>query len=133
VLTGTVPFGPDAFLTYRRLAVGAAGYGLPAFLYGVVAVAGGGRREVGAALVGGVLSTFAVVLFLTARSGWLAVLDAPVYAAAALVVYALGSTLGGAGAVGAMLLEAEPEGHEDGTGIEIEAASEFIWGEPPEK
>jgi hypothetical protein len=139
VLTGTFQFHPDAVRTYRRVAVSAAGYGLPAFLLGVVVVTGGERWGIVAALVGGLLSTFAVVLFLTAYFGPWEVFAAPVYVEASIAVYALGTVLGVVGGGGSILLEVDPDpdpdpdAGRDGREIEIGAESEFIWGEPPEE
>jgi hypothetical protein len=136
VLIETFEFEPEAFLTYQRIGIGVAGYGLPVFLYGVVVLGGGGRRETEAALVGGLLSTFAVILFVIAYSGRWEALASPAYTAGALSVYGFGTTLCSVGAGRAVFPEGAPDdgGADPGAdpGIEIEAESEFIWGDPPE-
>lgn len=132
-LTETFRFDPDAVRTYRGVAVGMAGYGLPAFLLGLVVVSGGGKPEIKVALVGGLLSTVGAFLLLTARFGPWEVLASPVYVVVALAVYALGASVGSVGAAGAMLLGTESDERDDRTGIETEAESEFVWGEPPEE
>lgn len=124
VLTETFPFEPEAFVTYRRAAAGLAGYGLPAFLYGLVVVAGGSSRAVEVGVLGVVLSAVAVFAFFLAYPTEWDLATAPIYVLGTLGTYALGAMLGSFAAGGAMLARLDAEEPDDETG--------FVWGNPPE-
>jgi hypothetical protein len=125
VLTEAFAFEEGAFLTYRRVAVGLAGYGLPAFLHGVVLVSGGHSRAGEVGVIGVVLSALAVFAFFAAYpEGWSLAAE-PRYVIGTLAVYVLGAMLGSFAAGGAMLASRESDD---------DSAEEtgFIWGDPPE-
>lgn len=123
VLTETFRFDPESLLTYRRAAAGLAGYGLPAFLYGLVVVADGSSRAVEVGVLGVVLSAVAVfAFFLAYPTGW-DLAAAPLYVLGTLAAYALGVMLGSFAAGGAILARLDTEEPDEETG--------FIWGTPP--
>lgn len=124
VLTEWYRFDESVFLTYRRAAVGFAGYGLPAFLYGLVVVMEGGKRAVEVGVAGVLLSAAAVVaFFFTYPAGW-ALQANPIFVGGTLGVYVLGAMLTSFAAGGAMFATLDEDDEPD------EEAG-FIWGEPP--
>jgi hypothetical protein len=124
VLTETFRFDPDAFLTYRRAAAGLAGYGLPAFLYGLVVVAGGNSRAAEVGVVGVLLSGLAVFAFFLAYPTQWDLATSPTYVVGTLAAYGLGVMLSSFAAGGAMLARLDADDADDETG--------FVWGDPPE-
>jgi hypothetical protein len=126
VLAGTSRFDPAAVRTYRRIAVGIVGYGLPVFLCGLVVVEDGSVRAVEVAAVGVLLSTLAVVALLAVYPERWSPTAGPVGPMGAAAVYGLGTLLCAAAAYATMLTGPARDGER---GADDE--SEFVWGKPP--
>lgn len=119
-VTLTVPFEPGPLVTYQKLAAGLAGYGFPAFLYGLVIVLRGETWVTYVSLLGVLACALAVLLFLGTYPTQWDLATAPEYVVAGLGTYCLGAMLCSFGAGGAVGCPASDE--EDG----------FVWGDPPE-
>jgi hypothetical protein len=150
VLTETFRFDAGAFWTYRTLAGGLVGYGLPASLYGVVVTRdGGAARTADVGMAGVVLAAFAgIAFFLTYPEQWHGG-GAVSTVAPTLAIYALGVLLCTSAAGGTVLADRDAvaddgtaaaghdatEDRDDGTVPTHPDADEetgFIWGSPPE-
>ena len=145
LVTETFQFEEGAFLAYRRAAAGFAGYGLPAFLYGLVVTMEGNTRTVAVGVVGVLLSALAVFAFFTAYPGQWDLATSPTFVVGSLAVYGVGAMLSSFAAGGAMLARIDEEyqpGEERETGPETETETEaetetetetgFVWGDPPD-
>ena len=103
VLTETFRFDTGAVWTYRRIGGGLAGYGLPAFLYGLVVASGGDSRAIDVGVVGLLFSVLAVfAFFVTYPVGW-DVATSPALVGGTLAVYTIGAMFGAFAAGGAVL------------------------------
>ena len=116
----SVEYGTGAFWTYRTLAGGIAGLGLPAFLLGLVVALPEVRRNTYVSLVGSLLCAAGIVLSLATYPDQWNVAGSPDYVVETVTVYGLGAMLRSA-AGGAVNCHFE---NEEITG--------FIRGSPPE-
>ena len=157
VLTETFRFDAGAFWTYRTIAGGLVGYGLPALLYGIAVATSDdegedefeNRRATDVGVVGVLLAALAVIaFFLTYPEQWHGG-GAVSTVAPTLAVYALGVLLCTSAAGGTVLADRDA-GADDGTAAAGHDATEdrddgtvpthpdadeetgFIWGSPPE-
>lgn len=121
VVSVTVPLDPEVVLVYRELAVGLAGYGLPAFLSGLVVSRRGEAWVEYASLLGVLACSFAVLLFVWAYPTRWNVTGGSGYVIAGPVSYGLGTMLCALGVGGAI-----------GCSTPQDGADEFIWGDPPD-
>lgn len=121
VATVTLPLDPAFVPIYRELAVGLAGYGLPAILAGLVVAQRSEAWVDYVSLLGVLACSLAVLLFVwTYPTRW-NVADGSGYVIAGLVSYCLGVMLCAFGVGGAAACPDARDGEE-----------EFIWGNPPE-
>jgi hypothetical protein len=119
VLTETFRFDTGAVWTYRRIGGGLAGYGLPAFLYGLVVASGGDSRAIDVGVVGLLFSVLAVfAFFVTYPVGW-DVATSPALVGGTLAVYTIGAMFGAFAAGGAVLSNDGGDG-DAGTGTDDE-------------
>lgn len=120
LVTMAFPFDAQSLMTYRKIAGGLAGYGLPAFLYGLVIVLRGETWITYVSLLGVLLCSLAVLLFLAMYPAQWTTTGSPNYMLIGLVTYSFGAMLcsfGTGGAVGC------PDARTQDSG--------FVWGEPP--
>lgn len=110
----------EAFWAYRTLAGAVAGLGLPAFLLGLVVALPDVGRNSYVSVVGVLLCSAAILLFLATYPDQWNVAGSPDYVIETVTVYGLGAMLCSAAAGGAVNCHFE---NEDVTG--------FVWGGPP--
>lgn len=119
-VTLAFPFEAEALVTYRKIAGGLAGYGLPAFLYGLVIVLRGETWITYVSLLGVLICSLAVLVFLgTYPAQWNGT-GSPDYMLVGLAAYSVGvmfCAFGTGGAVGC------PDPRDD--------SDDFVWGDPP--
>lgn len=117
----SVEYGTGTFWTYRTLAGGIAGLGLPAFLLGLVVALPEVGRNTYVSIGGALLCAAAIALFLVTYPDQWNVAGGPDYLVETVTVYGLGAMICSAAAGGAVNCHFE---NENITG--------FIWGDPPE-
>lgn len=121
VVTATVSLAPAFLPIYRELAVGLAGYGLPAVLSGLVVAQRSEAWVDYVSLLGVTACSLAVLLFVWTYPARWSVTGGTGYVIAVLVTYSLGLMICAFGA-GVAVGCSTPEDEED----------EFIWGDPSE-
>jgi hypothetical protein len=118
----SLQYASESFWTYRTYAGAIAGFGLPAFLYGLVVALPEVGRNSYVALVGALLCSAAILLFLATYPDQWNVAGAPDYVVETVTLYGLGAMVCSAAAGGALNCHFE---NEDVTG--------FIWGRSAER
>lgn len=113
----SLEYASESFWTYRTFAGGIGGLGLPAFLLGLVVALPDFGRNTYVSLLGAVLCSAAIVLFLFTYPGQWNVAGSPDYVVETVTVYGLGAMLCSAAAGGAINCHFE---NENITG--------FVWG-----